>query len=39
MSVAVRGLQVLGAEVISNNGQRVDISANIDMIDYFEDIL
>ena len=39
MSVAVRGLQLQGAEVISSNGQRVDISASIDTIDYFEDLL
>ena len=39
MSVAIRGLQLQGAEVISSNGQRIDISESIDTIDYFEDLL
>ena len=39
MSVAVAGLQVIGAEIISANGQRVDFSSGIRDINYFEDIL
>ena len=39
MSVAVSGLQVIGAEIISANGQRVDFSSGIRDINYFEDIL
>ena len=39
MSVAVAGLQVIGAEIISANGQRVDFSSGIRVINYFEDIL
>ena len=39
MSVAVSGLEVIGAEIISANGQRVDFSSGIRDINYFEDIL
>lgn len=39
MSVAVAGLQVIGAEIISANGKRVDFSSGIRDINYFEDIL
>lgn len=39
MSVALSGLQVLGAEIISASGQRVDFSNGIRDINYFEDIL
>ena len=39
MSVALAGLDVIGAEIISANGNRVDFSNGIRDINYFEDIL
>ena len=39
MSILLQGLQLKGAEIISHNGKRADISVSIDSIDYFEDIL
>ena len=39
MSVALAGLEVIGAEIISANGNRVDFSNGIRDINYFEDIL
>ena len=39
MSILLQGLQLKGAEIISHNGKRADISVSIESIDYFEDIL
>ena len=39
MSIALAGLDVIGAEIISANGDRVDFSNGIRDINYFEDIL
>ena len=39
MSVALSGLDVIGAEILSANGNRVDFSSGIRDINYFEDIL
>lgn len=39
MSVALSGLEVIGAEILTRSGKRFDFSSGINTIDYFEDIL
>lgn len=39
MSLALSGLEVIGAEILTRSGERFDFSSGINTIDYFEDIL